>query len=81
MCNPTLLCLQLQARELELLEVRQELKELQESTAKCEEGRLEKETQMASQQQMLEERVGNLARQNDVLHEEAERVSWAEGRM
>ncbi len=66
--------MQLQTGELELLRVQQELKGLQEHTTSCEEGWVTKETQLASQQQMLAERVGDLTRQNNVLHEEAEKV-------
>jgi hypothetical protein len=57
-----------------VLQVQQELKELRDRTSKSEEGWAEKEQQLASQHQLLEERVGDLTRQNDVLHEEAEKV-------
>lgn len=60
--------------------MQQELKELQERTTRSEGDWAAKEAQQMSQQQLLEERVGDLTKQNTVLHEEAEKVSRCCGR-
>jgi len=65
---------QLQAREEELLQVQQELKELQERLTRSEGSWAEKGAEFAYQQKLLEERVGDLTKQNDVLHDEADKV-------
>lgn len=65
---------QLQAREAELLKVQQEVKELQERLSSSEVAWVEKELQLDSQRQRLEERLEDLTKQNDVLHAEAEKV-------
>lgn len=69
-----MVCLQLHACELEMRQVQQELNELQERSSWSAEAWAEKEMQLESRQQMLDERVDSLTRQNQLLHSEAEKV-------
>ena len=66
--------MQLQVREMEVLETARESKELQERLTNAEQSWKEKETEWDKQQKMLEERVESLTQQNSMLHEEAEKV-------
>ncbi len=57
-----------------MLKLQQEGKELEERLRKSEESWAEKEIRLEQQGKMLEERVEDLTHQNDLLHQEAEKV-------
>ena len=71
----TLTCtLQLQLREAEVLKLQQESKELEDKLKSSQEAWVEKESRLEEQSKMLEERVESLTHQNDILHQETEKV-------
>ena len=72
---PLLSYIQLQTRESELLDVRQELAEVQERLVSNEESWSDKERQLGAQKQNLEERLEELTKQNNMLHAETEKVA------